>query len=66
MKKNIKIYSNGKYVNKEINHIPLRFISAIFLTLLEVALIIGIMVVLTLYVPYFYILILLTFLQISL
>lgn len=60
MKKNIKIYSNGKYVNKEINHIPLRFISAIFLTLLEVALIIGIMVVLTLYVPYFYILILLT------
>ncbi len=60
MKKNIKIYSNGKYVNKEINYIPLRFIVAILITLLEIASIIGIVVILALYVPYFYVLLFLT------
>lgn len=55
MKKKIKLYSKGEYVDKEINYIPLRYIIAILITLSEVAAIIGIVVVLAIYVPYFYI-----------
>lgn len=54
MKKNIKIYSKGKYIDKEINYIPTRYIWAILITLLEVAGIIGTVVLLAIYVPYFY------------
>ncbi len=60
MKKNIKIYHNGKYVDKEINYIPTRYIFAILGTILEVVSIIGVMVILALYVPYFYLAILAT------
>lgn len=60
MKKKIKVYQNGDYVEKEINYIPTRYIFAILITVLEVAAIIGIMVVLAIFVPYFYIAILLT------
>jgi len=55
MKRNIKVYQNGKYVEKEINYIPIRYIIAIMLAVIEIALIIGILVLLILYIPYFYI-----------
>ena len=60
MKKNIKIYHKGKLVNKEINYIPTRYIIAILITLLEVLSIIGVVVLLAIYVPYFYTALLLT------
>ena len=54
MKKNIKVYRNGKLVDKEINYIPTRYIIAILITILEVLSIIGVVVLLAIYVPYFY------------
>ena len=42
-------------VEREINYIPVRYILAIAITLFEVAAIIGILVALCCYVPYFYI-----------
>lgn len=54
MKKNIKVYQKGKYVDKEINYIPTRYIMAILVTILEVLAIIGTVVLLAIYVPYFY------------
>ncbi|MBQ8522326.1 MAG: cardiolipin synthase [Clostridia bacterium] len=54
MKKKIKIHANGKIVEKEINYIPTRYIIAILITILEVAAIIGTVVVLAIFVPYFY------------
>lgn len=60
MKKNIKIYDRGKYVEREINYIPLRYIIAVMLTILEIAGIIATMVLLTIYIPYFYIAIYIT------
>lgn len=60
MKKNIRVYENGKYVEKEVNYIPVRYIIAILLTILEIAAIIAIIVLLTLYIPYFYILLYIT------
>lgn len=60
MKKNIKVYENGKYIEKEINYIPFRYIVAVTITILEIILIIGIMVLLAIYVPYFYIAIFIT------
>lgn len=60
MKKNIKIYENGEYKEKEINYIPIRYIIAILLAVLEISAIIAILIVLAIYVPYFYIAIYLT------
>lgn len=54
MKKTIMYDVNGKKVQKEINYIPVRYILAVFITLLEVLAILGIMVALCYYVPYFY------------
>lgn len=56
MKKTIKYRVNDTAVEKEYVHIPVRFILAILLTVLEVAAIIGIVIALCFYVPYFYIL----------
>ena len=55
MKKNIKVYDKGKYIDKEINYIPLRYIISVLMAILEIASIIAILVLLTLYIPYFYI-----------
>ena len=55
MKKNIKVYDKGKYVDKEINYIPLRYILSILMAIVEIASIIAILVLLTLLIPYFYI-----------
>ena len=56
MKKSIRVTNaRGKYIDKEINYIPLRYIIAMLITILEIAAIIGIVVALCIYVPYFYI-----------
>ncbi|MBQ3494693.1 MAG: PLDc N-terminal domain-containing protein, partial [Clostridia bacterium] len=60
MKKNIKVYENGQYIEKQINYIPLRYILAILITFLEVCSIIGAVVALAIFVPYFYIAIAIT------
>ena len=54
MKKTSMYDVNGEKVQKEINYIPVRYILAIFITLLEVLTILGIVVALCYYVPYFY------------
>ena len=55
MKKKIRYQVYDQSVEKEINYIPVRYMLAIAITLFEVAAIIGILVVLCWYVPYFYI-----------
>lgn len=54
MKKTISYDVNTKTVNKEIDYIPFRYIIAVFITLFEVLAVIGIVVALCYYVPYFY------------
>ena len=54
MKKTITYDVNGKEVEKQIDYIPVRYIIAVFITLLEVLAVIGILVALCYYVPYFY------------
>lgn len=60
MKKNIRVYEKGEYIDKEINYIPFRYIIAVLLAITEIAAIIAIMVLLAMYVPYFYIAIYIT------
>ncbi|MBQ8835988.1 MAG: cardiolipin synthase [Clostridia bacterium] len=55
MKKKVEYFLNDKRIEKEVNYIPVRFILAIAITLVEIAAIIGIVVALCYYVPYFYI-----------
>lgn len=54
MKKTITYDVNMQTVYKEINYIPVRYIIAVLITLLEVLAVIGIVVALCYYVPYFY------------
>lgn len=54
MKKTITYDINEKTVEKEINYIPVRYIVAVLITLLEVLAVIGIVAALCYYVPYFY------------
>ena len=55
MKKTIKYKANNKTVERTYNYIPVRYIIAVLLTVLEVLAIIGIVIALCKYVPYFYI-----------
>ncbi len=56
MKKTIRVTNaRGKYVDKQINYIPVRYIIAALLTLFSILAIIGIVVALCYFVPYFYI-----------
>lgn len=55
MKKTIRYDVNEQTVEREINYIPVRYIIAVLITALEVAAVIGIVVALCYYVPYFYI-----------
>ena len=55
MKKKVEYFINDKRVEKEINYIPVRFILAIAITLVEIAAIVGIVMALCYHVPYFYI-----------
>ena len=54
MKKTITYDVNEEKVQKEVNYIPVRYIIAIFITLLEVITVIGLVIILCYYVPYFY------------
>lgn len=55
MKKKIRIrYDANRTEEREVNYIPLRYILAVFLLVLETAAIIGILIVLGKFVPYFY------------
>ena len=54
MKKTICYDVNNKKVQREIEYIPLRYILAILITAFEVLAVIGIVVALCYYVPYFY------------
>ena len=54
MKRKINYDVNNKTIEQEINYIPFRYILAVFITLFEVFAVIGIVVALCYYVPYFY------------
>jgi len=56
MKRKYKVRINNKDVEREINYIPVRYIIAIMITVFEILAVIGILVALCYYVPYFYIL----------
>jgi len=56
MKRQLQYVANNKLIEREIDYIPVRYILAIILTVLEVLAVIGIVVALCWYVPYFYIL----------
>ncbi len=56
MKRKIKLdIGNGKFKEQEVNYIPVRYIIAFAITLFEVLAIIGVMIALCIFVPYFYI-----------
>lgn len=54
MKKTIIYDVNHKQVQREVNYIPVRYIIAVLITVLEVLAILGIVFSLCYYVPYFY------------
>lgn len=54
MKKTIRYDVNNKMVEREVTYIPVRYVIAVLITLLEVVAVIGIVVALCYYVPYFY------------
>ncbi|MBO5109416.1 MAG: cardiolipin synthase [Clostridia bacterium] len=56
MKKSLEFSINEKTLKREYNYIPFRYIFAILITVLEVAAIVGIVMALCVFVPYFYIL----------
>ena len=56
MKRSYKYKIGNKTIEKQINYIPLRFIIAMLLTLLELCAVIAVVIALCYYVPYFYIL----------
>lgn len=54
MKGTYKYYVQDKEIEREINYIPVRYIIAVFITVLEVLAVIGIVIACCYYVPYFY------------
>lgn len=56
MKKTLKYKVNNKVVERTYNYIPVRYVIAVILTVLEVAAIIGIVAALCYFLPYFYLL----------
>ena len=56
MKKTITYDVNRKTVKREVNYIPVRYIIAVLIMLFEVAAVIGIVIAMCAYVPYFYLL----------
>lgn len=60
MKKTYKVHTGKEMVEREYNYIPFRYITAIFITILEVLAVIGIVIACCYYIPYFYIAVWLT------
>ena len=56
MKRKYQYRAGERVIEREYNYIPVRYIIAVLITVLEIAAIIGIMVLICMYVPYFYIL----------
>ena len=56
MKKKIRYILNDRVVEKDVNYIPFRFIIAIHLTVFATLAVIGVVLLLCKYVPYFYLL----------
>lgn len=56
MKKTLRYMVNDQLVEKEVNYIPVRFIIAMLLALLATLAVIGIVILMCMYVPYFYLL----------
>lgn len=60
MKRKYKVHTGKKVIEREYNYIPVRYIIAMLITVLEIIAIIGIVVLLCYYVPLFYIAAMLT------
>ena len=56
MKRTYKVNTGREVIEREYNYIPVRYIIAVLIAVLEILAIIGIVVALCYYVPYFYIL----------
>ncbi len=56
MKKKYTYQAGNKTIEREYNYIPFRYIIAVFITVFEIASIIGIVMLCCVYIPYFYIL----------
>lgn len=54
MKKTVMVYEKGVVKEKEINYIPVRFIIAMLLIVLETAAVLAITILCAIYIPYFY------------
>ncbi|MBE6567557.1 MAG: cardiolipin synthase [Ruminococcaceae bacterium] len=55
MKRKYRVKTGTKTIEREYNYIPVRYIVAVLITLLEIIAIIGIVAVCCYYIPYFYI-----------
>ncbi|MBO5355404.1 MAG: cardiolipin synthase [Clostridia bacterium] len=60
MKRKYSVRAGNRTVEREYNYIPVRYIIAVLITVLEIAAIIGVVFALCMFVPYFYILCYLT------
>lgn len=60
MKKNVAYYVNGERSERQISYIPCRYIISLILAFLETAAVIAVVVILCIFVPYFYIAVILT------
>ncbi len=60
MKKSYKYAVNGQTREVEYNYIPVRYIIAGLITVLEIALVIGVVILCCIYIPYFYVAALIT------
>ena len=60
MKKKTVYTVNGKRIEREVNYIPVRYIIAMMITVFEILAIIGVVVALCYFVPYFYLAVLAT------
>ena len=56
MKRKYSVRTGDKTIEREYNYIPVRYILAVLISVLEIAGIIGLMVLICMFVPYFYIL----------
>lgn len=65
MKKKIVINESNRMIEREVNYIPFRYIIAIFLVLLETLAVLAIMTILTIYIPFFYIAVVITQLAVA-
>lgn len=54
MKRKYQYYVNEKLVEREVNYIPVRYIIAMLITVLEILAVIGVVIACCYYIPYFY------------